>query len=104
MELKKIIIFSLFQIYLIVLAQNVTSTENQRSKIMGREINGTVESSNIILKAKENTTAILNLDKTLESDTNVTTTPLIPVATVEAQIEKLDVTTKKSRVQIFAAQ
>lgn len=107
MELTKIVIFSLFQIYLIVLAQNVTSTESQRSKISSREINDTAESSNKILKVKENETTILNSDKTTDSETNVTivtTTPLIPIATVEAQIEKLDVTTKKSRVQIVAAQ
>lgn len=107
MELTKIVIFSLFQIYLIVLAQNVTSTESQRSKISSREIDDTAESSNKILKVKENETTILNSDKTTDSQTNVTiatTTPLIPIATVEAQIEKLDVTTKKSRVQIVAAQ
>ena len=107
MELTKIVIFSVLQIYLIVLAQNVTSTESQRSKISSREVNETAESSNKIFKVKENETTILNSNKTTDSANvtiDVTTTPLIPIATVEAQIEKLDVTTKKSRVQIVAAQ
>lgn len=121
MEIIKITIFILLQISLIVLAQNITSPtseKQQKAKISSREINDTVESisSNIVnSKTKENensTMMILNLDSSnvTESELNSTkiiptTTPLIPVANVDAQIEKIDVTTKKpSRVQIVAAQ
>lgn len=120
MEIIKITIFILLQISLIVLAQNITSPtseKQQKAKISSREINDTVESisSNIVnskTKENENSTTILNLDSSnvTESELNSTkiiptTTPLIPVANVDAQIEKIDVTTKKpSRVQIVAAQ
>lgn len=109
MEKIKIAIFVLLQIVLLVVAENVTSTEKHSAKISSREINSSAETSNIILRAIENATAILKLDNsTMESEVNTTTeeiptstAPLIPIATVEAQIEKIDVTTKKTRVQFL---
>lgn len=106
MENFKISIFILLQIFLIVLAEN-----EKNSKITTREINDATEVSNVIRKKNENSTAIIGDDKSetvVANDTEkseTSTTPLIPIATVEAQIEKLDITTKKpSRVQIVAAQ
>jgi hypothetical protein len=113
MEKIKIVIFVSLQIVLIVMTKNVSSTENHNTKISSREINSSAETSNIILRAIENATAILKLENsTVEIGVNSTTeeiqtstAPLIPIATVEAQIEKIDVTTKKpSRVQFVAAQ
>lgn len=105
MENFKISIFILLQIFLIVLAEN-----EKNSKITTREINDATEVSNVIRKKNENSTAIIGDDKSEtvaanDTEKSETSTPLIPIATVEAQIEKLDITTKKpSRVQIVAAQ
>lgn len=109
MEILKVSLFILLQISLIVLAQNVTSSEKKQGKISTREINDATQVSNVIRKMSENSTAIESVDNSTETETVVandtTTTPLIPIATVEAQIEMLDVTSKKpSRVQIVAAQ
>lgn len=106
MEILKISIFLLLQISLIVLAQNVTSSEKNHTKAT-REINDATELSNVIRKVNETTIVSVDNSTVVANDTTQTetSTPLIPIATVEAQIEKLDVTSKKpSRVQIVAAQ
>ena len=101
--------FLILQIFLIAFAQNIASSEKNHT-IATREINDATEVSNDIRKVNENSTTITSADKNETVITNVTekietSTPLIPPATVEAQIEKLDVTSKKpSRVQIVAAQ
>lgn len=102
MEILKISIFFLLQISLIVL---VTSSEKNQTKTT-REINDATELSNVIRKVNETIESVDNSTVAANDTTQTeTSTPLIPIATVEAQIEKLDVTSKKpSRVQIVAAQ
>lgn len=108
MEILKVLVFTFLQISLIVLAQNVTSSEKNHAKITTREINDSTEVSNAIRKVNENSTTIVDKIEAVTANDTIkveTSTPLIPIATVEAQIEKLDVTSKKpSRVQIVAAQ
>jgi hypothetical protein len=106
MEILNRTVFLLLQISLIALAQNVTSSEENHAKAT-REINDATESSNVIRKVNETTISSVDRSTVAVNETTQaeTSTPLIPVATVEAQIEKLDVTSKKpSRVQIVAAQ
>lgn len=106
MEILKVLIFVLLQISLIVLAQNVTSSDKNHAKIE-KKINDATESNNLIKNLNETTSlSVDNSTVVINETTKIeTSTPLIPIATVEAQIEKLDVTSKKpSRVQIVAAQ
>lgn len=115
MEILKIVITLILQISLITLAQNVTQSENDHDKITQLSLL-TESTSNVTstMSRLENST-IHEADKNLTSTTtekllNETTETstadmLIPPASVEAQIEKIDVTSKKpSRIQVIAAQ
>ncbi|XP_070496885.1 pH-sensitive chloride channel 2-like isoform X2 [Chironomus tepperi] len=122
MEILKIVITLLLQISLIaVVAQNSTQSETDRDKIT--QLNLSNESDATIVPKLENSTIHSNDNNNLtstnvkaekpfndtENQTLTTTTStadmLIPPATVEAQIEKLDVTSKKpSRLTVIASQ
>jgi len=106
MEILKIVITLLLQISLIAVAQNSTQSENDHDKIT--QLNLSTE-ANLL----ENSTTSIEAEKTLNeteiltkiSTSTQATDMLIPPATVEAQIEKLDITSKKpSRLNVIAAQ
>ncbi|KAG5676858.1 hypothetical protein PVAND_006665 [Polypedilum vanderplanki] len=124
MKKIKILIFISTQILLsITVAENVTpKNENDLNsdKIKLVDLDDTLEMSNsTIVKSLENSTVSVVDDirstvvtaidnSTVSNETTMSTFSsdmLIPPATVEAQIEKLDVTSKKpSRLQVVAAQ
>lgn len=129
MEVLKIVtVVLMLQISLNALAQNSTQSENDEFYDKITQLDSSVDSdsnasSTNVPRFLENST-ITNTDNNLTLTTLLTTTEkilnettesttvstttadmLIPPATVEAQIEKLDVTSKKpSRIQVIAAQ
>lgn len=125
MEILKIVILIFLQIPLIVVAQNVNLSENDRdNKTKQADLTIVSTTSDTLLpKVLENSTIAVSSDwitnavnatliksemSTEAESTSSTTTVsdmLIPPAMAEAQIEKLDVTSKKpSRLSIAAAQ
>lgn len=127
MEILKIVITLLLQISLIAVAQNSTQNENNHDKITQLNLSTESDVTTIVPKLLENSTiqstdnsnlmsATLVAAEKLFNDTEPQTTlatttttiadMLIPPATVEAQIEKIDVTSQKpSRLaSVIAAQ
>ena len=122
MEILKIVITLLLQISLIAVAQNSTQSENNHDKITQLNLstesdvtklleNSTIQSTDnnnltsTVAEKTLNDTEILTTVVTSTTVPTTTTDMLIPPATVEAQIEKLDVTSKKpSRLTVIASQ
>lgn len=113
MEFLKLVIALTLQISLITLAQNITESSDNLT-----QLNSSTENSNVTIVPKLENSTIHEVDNdnnqtvlsttiqmSSESTTSTTQDMLIPPADVEAQIEKLDVTSKKpSRIQVIAAQ
>lgn len=122
MEILKIVITLLLQISLIAVAQNSTQSENNHDKITQLNLSTESDVTPIVQNLLENSTiqstdnltsTSIEAEKTLNeteilatiSTSTQATDMLIPPATVEAQIEKLDITSKKpSRLNVIAAQ
>lgn len=120
MEILKIVITLLLQISLIAVAQNSTQSENDHDKITQLNLSTESDVTPIVQNLLENSTIqstdnltstpvlaekTLNETEIISTSTQATSDMLIPPATVEAQIEKLDVTSKKpSRLNVIAAQ
>ena len=124
MEILKIVITLLLQISLIVVAQS----ENDHDKItqlnLSAESDDSKAASTIVPKSQLENSTIQSTDNnnltstlaaaekllnetetTVATSTTTTTDMLIPPASVEAQIGKLDVTSAKpSRLQVIASQ
>lgn len=117
--MKKIQIVILIAVQIsLCFAQKDVLSENDSDDDKTKPVNLDIKTVNsTVLKALDNSTIVANSDDIknttfndtllLESSSSTTTSSdmLIPPATVEAQIEKLDVTSKKpSRLQVVAAQ